>query len=996
MLKASIKGLLSLAVVLVAFFAVSLPAYAAQDTWLPEFDKDRHVYVDPKLSNHRFDPVQFNGLEQEIQDAARKHNLAIYVVASEQGDEALPPGTKWGVFKLDELVARWQSKPGFPHDDYLIIMWVRFKDNPSKGSVAVNGGNRLQVYGLTAARLSDEYGPVIPVLKQHMRTDPQLAIVTILDNINGEIDRYVAAETERIEHERFMKALPGIVIKVVLATVFFALAIWLLVRYVRTRSRARKEIARWQGKLDKLNELAIKLETGYLGFLKEQGDWSRKFKGTTLARYREAVSDFAEFTARQRAAAGLLEKARQAYSRCFFPFVGGYREAVKLTTSTEVVITGEELPLEMATLFGGLVHRTEYDPDGLIKALDDLFEKTDRALSSILAAFRQAEGNRAGTDASLKAVSAAQITFREHGLPFQPYQERNTDLSLRLAELVVTLASDPLASLAPSGKLKQEAEHLQADVQQAIVLKGELLAINGRLETLTGRIRNLRSEPAGYKFPLSDGESKPEGADAARLTLNEEGGNPDPHVADAQRHAAASHKALLAGQLDRSRKLQGDASQAIQSAEAAISAVFEARLFVFDRVPDARLFLGSLEKFIPGAEESVAALTAEFVESNYGEEPQSLENARRLAQSFPTRMARVKQAYDEQRYLAARKLLDELISEINGATSKLIAVSSTLAALRQTRKRCRQVVSDCQAQVEPLGTKLEENDFTTPEAVGDAFERARKTLTRLSTAVAKPVTDWKEAAENADRVATTFKEVDAAIDEGKAEYENAVDRLAQLNKAIAKNEKIVMAVEAREPAQKKLAKAKDAVPGLEKALKVARSDWDAINKKIEEAGALVVESRDMARADFKAHKAAKAAIEKASEKIRQVADDYEQEDLRAARKSLKAGRASMKVEDYEQAKKQAQQAYKQACKAEEEAEEAESSYSSDDDDDDFWSIGNGGGWSTGGWSSGSRSSSSGGFGGFGGGGFGGSGGGSIGGGTSGGGSFGSRSGGGDY
>jgi len=193
MIRHFAKLMLPFVLVVITLFGLAGQAHA-QTTWSPpSFDKDHHVYLDPRLAQDNTFPVNFDGLEQALVDRGHKHNLQIYIVAAELGSEAVPQDHNWAIDKLNDLVLRWQSQPGFPHDDYMIVLWLRRTDNPNKGHVAANGGNRLQKYGYTATRMGDQTdGPVIPALRQYMPNDPKGAMIAIADNINAGVDKYMA------------------------------------------------------------------------------------------------------------------------------------------------------------------------------------------------------------------------------------------------------------------------------------------------------------------------------------------------------------------------------------------------------------------------------------------------------------------------------------------------------------------------------------------------------------------------------------------------------------------------------------------------------------------------------------------------------------------------------------------------------------------------------------------------------------------------------------
>src|SRR5262249_10080393 len=355
--------LLPMMVILAALVSIFVPAHAqgqSQETWLPEFNPSQHVYIDPRLSDSQF-AVSLPGLETQLAEKARPHGLAIYVIATEQGNERLPTGAKWGVLKVNELEARWTQRPGFPVDDYLIIVWVRFKNDHEHGSVGATGGSRLKGYGETKDRFSADTGPVMTALKASMRKDPQRALLTIADNVNHDIDAAIRAARDREDRRKFEEALPGYILTALLVILTLVVLLLLARRHSREKGRARYLISDWEDSLDSANSQGVELSDKYLTFLSQEHEWKSRFKGKTLKAYEAAVTDFSEFTVRLKLANQLLAAAKQSMRLWVFsfdwpfPFVRGFRKVISLLKTTEVTVTSDDLPIELATLFGGCV-----------------------------------------------------------------------------------------------------------------------------------------------------------------------------------------------------------------------------------------------------------------------------------------------------------------------------------------------------------------------------------------------------------------------------------------------------------------------------------------------------------------------------------------------------------------------------------------------------------------------------------------------------------------
>jgi hypothetical protein len=462
MFKQISRALLPLLVMIVGLLFGAQSAHA-QTTWLPDFDAGKHVYLDPALANDPNFPVRFNHLEEELIKRGQKHGLQIYVVATKQGTDASAHSSVPAVAKVNELTLKWQSQPGYPAGDVLVIVWVRFASDPNNGSVAANGGSKLRGYGVDKSDFDADNGPVRPVLPIYLPNDPGGAFLAIADNVNKMVDDYKAEEQRQKEKDASLRALPGKIGLGLLVLAILGGIGFLYVRHSRAKAVAMDRIKKWSEMLDSANAFYIKLHEGYFGFLKEQSDWSTKFNGRTLNEYRAALSDFAEFTLRHQAANKRLDEARKAASGSTFPRIAGFDKSNALLSTEAVVVTGAELPLEMATLFGGLVKKTTYTPDGLLDAMSDLFDRTNKALAGIVKAFREGNQNKQDLEELLTQIHLLQARL---GASFDPYQQLLQKIEAAQKELASS-AGDPLSTFEKSVSAENEARALVAELERA-------------------------------------------------------------------------------------------------------------------------------------------------------------------------------------------------------------------------------------------------------------------------------------------------------------------------------------------------------------------------------------------------------------------------------------------------------------------------------------------------------------------------------------------------
>jgi hypothetical protein len=468
---------------LLLVLAFGNPAFAGggNSTWLPDFDKDKHVYVDPQLKDSAPELQQLIQLEQRIIDEGRKNGLSIYVVATQAGSESLPyqyfrdsNGYRlrlplWGKAKRDELVLLWQNAPGFPRDNYLVIVWVRFKDGTDLyASVAAAAGSRLAASGVDAQRLDDpNYGPIGPAVDQHAK-DPSRAVAAIIANVNNDIDTFPERERARLADDAWWSKFWSVAWKVVLVIALLGGLIALLVRYFNAKEEADKNVKEWREKLHSSNKLAIDLRDAYVALLSETGDWSDKFAGATLARYKAASIDFADFGVRNDIANGLVVKAEKVADSYLFPSVAGFRKAVSLLTVDMVPVTETYTSVQGVPLFEAFTPRLSYHPGELLHSMEELFARINNELSSIMDAARKSLKHKNELHTLLADITGLKDKLSQAKWPLEPYAARLDDIKTNLDQAAGAALADPLDCSAELERLHSLASAVKQEMESAL------------------------------------------------------------------------------------------------------------------------------------------------------------------------------------------------------------------------------------------------------------------------------------------------------------------------------------------------------------------------------------------------------------------------------------------------------------------------------------------------------------------------------------------------
>ncbi len=947
--------------------AVIAPAQAqASSTWLPSFDRGTHVYVDPALSKHPSYPVTFSGMEKEVNSLSTKHGIDVYVVATERDFD---PNRVIAAEIAEDLVARWSGRSDFSKEKFLVIVWVRQETNPNKGSVAAYAGNKLQGYGFTKSRMNDRvYGPVIPALKQYMPQDPQQAMLQVIRNVNTGVDQAIAAakqaeqdrieaakraeqdriaaekraEQDRIEAEhravenaRRAEQMKTIALYGLPSLALIGLLIFLTLRFRRTRARASEVLEKSRTELQNAGHWYVQLEEAYLGFLKRQTDWQKRFdpKGKTAKQFAEAVGWYANLTTRKLAAADMFERAEKSFNSARWPLTGGLERTIAILTVEEVTVSDRNLSIEEAELFKGLVVETKYAPAELLANMEELFAKTNKALAQIKKAFEGAAQNRQDIAQLLAEVEALKSDgLAKAGLSFKPYEGRHSQIARERDAVLALIDKDPLSAFAGSEEVEEKARLLKADIEHAIKLSGSLAQTAKEVEDARKRVSDVRAANVGYNYPEKAGSDDRQAGE--KFLLAEHGFNPDNDTQEAALRLADARAALLDGKLELAEKMKAASSAASAKAVALVEEILNAKVFVEKQVLPVRQNLTRLQSELPEAGKKVDALKADFLAKNYAGEPEKLVRAQKVADSTEAELAKVRKAYFEQSFMSSRRLLENVGGEISNSRGKLVEIATRLLKLIDLRAHARKVIAESEQFAATLKSKLSANSFTTSRGTDEAYVRLLPMLKTQKADVAKDVTDWPEAAANADKLAAEFKKIDGAIDTEKKAYELAGTRIAELRAAIYQATSAVANPDTRTAARRKLDDATRAYAEVEAEYKVAKSDWNTLARKVESKKELASAAQKAAEADHRLANQARRAIDEVESRIRALAirsftqtvswRGYSQVislatvlDLSEANRHVGAAASDLRNRDYEGAIEAAKRADRSADKAEE-------------------------------------------------------------------------------
>jgi uncharacterized membrane protein YgcG len=963
---------------LVLMIGFSTAAFAAGPTWLPkgnQFKPGQHVYLDPKLESGS-NPVNFDGLEAQLKAEGAKQGVEFFYVMVLKGDEAKNPNVPFAVERLDDLVGNWSGQKGFPTSKAVIVLVVRLDTDWTKSSYAINTAPALASLGVTADHLTpvmDQYGknpngsnpnallPRAPAdfglriaqattsrLVQH-QADVKQAEANRLAQIERQKQEAAAEqERQRLEairlaeearaHEKFMADLP---MNIAMYGTPLTIAIVLLVLFLLYSSNkkiASKALADWKEKFEPGNQNYLELEKAYWGFLKNQGDqWSSRFKDETLARFKLAVQAYADLSVRINAALTLMSDSEKDINSAGIFSIGKLKSAAARLTATPIKITGDTLPIEQRSMFGSIVAEATYAPNELLDNIAQLFDTANKECASIKNAMSGAQQNKEDIDALLASVATVRSNLSEKGLNFAPYELGFNQLTTANDEFLALMLSNPLKAFEKSEAVERGVETLKKTLERAISLKDSLAGSTKLIDAAQAKIAQHRSQPADINYP--EKPASPERVAGGNTKLSEEGFNPDTQMGEARDHLQACLDNLLAGKLDKANDEKAKAEASAAEASTLVDTILAARAFLQKQVPVVRGALNKLGEELPASKEDVAALNAGFLAKNFEGEPKKLDTGNTVFQKTDAELEKVRRAFFEQRYVAARAALEKTGSDIQSARNGLVEIHTRLGQLIENRKHAKAVVQDATQLTGALSVKLNSNKFTTSATTDGTYAQLKPVLLGQQQNVAKDVTDWPEAAAAADRLLSDLKAVDKAIDTEKAAHELAVSRIAALTNAMQSAKTTLAVRTTRQPARTKLESAIAAQARVEASVAVAKSDWNAIVRAAEAATALVGDSVKLAQEDARAAAEAVEAINDAERYTGEIDNKSYREsrsighssqsfggnvsaDVGSARSRLNQAKQQLQATEYEAAKASARSARQAAKDADDRAEAA--------------------------------------------------------------------------
>jgi uncharacterized membrane protein YgcG len=345
---------------------ISTPVFAAD--WQPTFTPGQAVYIDPALASSKTAPVKFGSeLEQQIKALHDKSNLNFVVVAVEAANATTDKPL--GVAKADELIAYLGSQQGFP-SDYALIAWARRTEDASKGGVGIN---------LSSDQIKFD---VKPFLKGRMPQNPKGAILAIADQISANKIAQIDEAKAQEDFANFFHGVDTVIFTLLLWVIGFA-GVWGLIKLLKPNFLYKKEaeaaVEKWSKAVKNATDIYLELTSDdaieFYSLLAKSLESKQGNKlQASLDLAKTEILRFLCIYEKCRVTGDALEKLLSNSQ---------YKTICSMIDEVIYSVDFGKLPIEKASVFGGLNDVKEYKGIELLNALDKSMRQVLNAISKV-------------------------------------------------------------------------------------------------------------------------------------------------------------------------------------------------------------------------------------------------------------------------------------------------------------------------------------------------------------------------------------------------------------------------------------------------------------------------------------------------------------------------------------------------------------------------------------------------------------------------------------
>jgi hypothetical protein len=631
----------------------------------------------------------------------------------------------------------------------------------------------------------------------------------------------------------------------------------LIAAVYRKRARANlsaissTRISEWKTRLGHASVNLLELEDRH-PMLLDRDDLDSWFTGESEAPVKEIARRVDDLFLAFEACSGLVSEAQTLVDKCGFPGLRGYQNAIDKLGADEVVARTEDV--KNRRLF--LPEKRE-----IRMPAAELLHLMDREYGSVVAEIARVEDDFTtawdGVDSlepRLVEAAEAQQALHDRELRIAELDERLERFTNQFQTLRGQAQRDPLSAAVRTKALSERIAALDEEFDVAAGAWVELVdASRPALEALTRRVAEMRTDK-GY-------------------LLVEPGFEPDILIADGRAAHDTAVEALSEALVELGDSAASDLADAVAELAALLDDVESARADGAAWIHEAQGRADALREQLPARTERIGSLRDIHADG-------ALQPALDNAEEAGAALAFVREAIDEastafhsqvQRYLAGTELVerardgldavDALYAEVEAKADELARAHTQAEERGEELAALVQELSDALAAPAPFATEATLESFTDVERFerGQAEARAHK----------RP--NWLLCATNAAELLSVGKNLQARVEEERADFKASKALLAEANRLRETTKALLEGSEDdRVIANQRFTEGVEALTNANRASDTERPIWASVRSRLDRAIAEFKASAAAAHADIGAAEIARIEIANARTTITSV------------------------------------------------------------------------------------------------------------------------------
>jgi hypothetical protein len=520
-------------------------------------------------------------------------------------------------------------------------------------------------------------------------------------------------------------------------------------------------------------------------------------------------------------------------------------------------------------------------------------DRLNQAHEAARSALEAVAGSKPKIDAQVESIGKL-------GLPIAPYQSEATAIGAETDRARELIPADPIGA---------------RSLLEALRARGE--GFIGRAERVAGLVqeaRNVASALEGLRRQAAEHRSK-------GLRLDEDGGNPDPSLAQADQAHAAAVSDLRGGDPDAAAKELDTARSMVDRAKGTIEQVRAAREYCRREQPERERATGRLRAALPQAEADHRRLEHEFAATSWESAARYLDQVRASLPTFDRLAAdAAASATDEsQKYLAGARMLRQLAQQQQAALRLMSGLGEQLNALSAVRDECRRR----RGELEALGRRVEgyfrQYDPRIGRMAREQLEEATRGREQVTAGFDDPRPDWPAVRQALAQAMEGYAIAQSQAEADVRSHQQAADEYGRARGELERVANLLAGRrEDRVAANRRFRAAAEVLDQVGLDLGEPNGEWAAIIERIRGAVADLQQAERLAREDIRLAGQAQSELDEAARAIEQARQSFAMGagvDTSDAEAALDRAGQLLQAQEYERAIECAGQARQAARRA---------------------------------------------------------------------------------